>query len=114
MVNEAGRIMDGEDPAPGLYAAGWIKSGPRGLIGNNKPNSGETVKQLLEDLPHLHPCEAPSNEALKRTLTELGIRVVNFQDWGRIDEAEKERGRVVGKPRERFSRISHMLAVLEQ
>jgi ferredoxin--NADP+ reductase len=51
--NTEGRVMNGAVPVPGLYAAGWIKRGPSGIIGTNKPDSFETVKSLLADLPSL-------------------------------------------------------------
>ena len=41
--NEGGRVE------PGLYAAGWIKRGPTGVIGTNKKDATETVELLLED-----------------------------------------------------------------
>ena len=34
---------------PGVYATGWIKRGPRGVIGTNRSDSEETVANLLED-----------------------------------------------------------------
>ncbi len=40
--NEKGRVqttLDGEQ-VPGLYAVGWIKRGPSGIIGTNKPELG--------------------------------------------------------------------------
>ena len=35
---------------PGVYAVGWIKRGPSGVIGTNKPDSVETADRLLEDV----------------------------------------------------------------
>ncbi|UJP09696.1 FAD-dependent oxidoreductase [Microbacterium sp. KUDC0406] len=43
--NDAGRV-DGE---PGLYATGWIKRGPVGLIGHTKSDALETITNLIED-----------------------------------------------------------------
>ena len=37
------------DPVPGMYAAGWIKRGPSGVIGTNKKDALETTSLLLED-----------------------------------------------------------------
>jgi len=34
---------------PGLYVAGWLKRGPRGIIGTNIADAKETVKAVLED-----------------------------------------------------------------
>ncbi|MCK5082239.1 MAG: FAD-dependent oxidoreductase, partial [Candidatus Omnitrophica bacterium] len=54
--NKEGRITDGEKVVPGLYTAGWIKRGPSGVVGTNKPDSEETVARLLEDMSQLTPC----------------------------------------------------------
>ncbi|MFD5226048.1 FAD-dependent oxidoreductase [Microbacterium sp. NPDC058342] len=43
--NEAGRVT-GE---PGLYATGWIKRGPVGLIGHTKSDALETITNLIAD-----------------------------------------------------------------
>jgi adrenodoxin-NADP+ reductase len=40
------------------------------------------------------------------------VRVVDWEGWRRIDAAERERGRRVGKEREKFVRTGDMLAVL--
>jgi len=42
-----------------------------------------------------------------------GVRVVNFDDWRRIDAAEVEAGKACGKPREKFVRVADMLALLD-
>ena len=48
--NVRGRVTDGPGgrPRPGEYAAGWIKRGPTGIIGTNKPDAVETVEAMLE------------------------------------------------------------------
>src|SRR5699024_487968 len=48
--NDGGRVI-GEDgrPVPGMYATGWIKRGPIGLIGSTKSDAAETVRNLLEE-----------------------------------------------------------------
>lgn len=111
--NIEGRVVHEGKPLPGLYAAGWIKRGPSGVIGTNKPDAVETVSKLLEDAPNLPPCEEPSTDAVRRHLAERGVRVVDFQDWQKIDAAEEARGKAVGKPREQFTRIPGMLAILD-
>ena len=61
--NDGGRARDPEsgDELPGIYAVGWIKRGPSGVIGTNKKDADETVTTLLADLeagrlrdPELH------------------------------------------------------------
>jgi ferredoxin/flavodoxin---NADP+ reductase len=110
--NMEGRVMDSEQIFTGLYTSGWIKRGPTGIIGPNKPDSDETVKSLLIDLPHLIPAEIPSTQAIITLLHQKGVRVVSFQDWKKIDAAEIERGKAAGKPREKFTSVSEMMSVL--
>lgn len=112
--NLEGRVADDGEIIPGWYAVGWIKRGPSGLIGTNKPDSADTAARLIADVPQLAPCPQASTEAMKEYLKKRNIRTVSFEEWQRIDAAEIERGQRVGKPRERFTRISHMLAVTDQ
>ena len=112
MPNREGRVTEGDVVIPGLYAAGWIKRGPSGVIGTNKPDAYETVKVLLEDVPTLAPCSEPATQALVELLARRGVRAVSFEDWRRIDAAETARGASRGKPREKFSTVEEMLAIL--
>lgn len=110
--NTEGRVVDENGVAPGLYTVGWIKRGPRGLIGSNKPCSTETVQKLLEDLPTLPPCEIPRMDEVKNMLIRRGVRSISYEEWRKIDALERERGQPLGKPRERFTKVSQMLEAL--
>ncbi len=111
--NQGGRITADGAVAPGLYAAGWIKRGPSGVIGTNKPDSTETAKNLLADLDGLAGCAVPDTGALLAQLRDGGVRPISYEDWRAIDAAEVARGAAAGKPREKFTRIEEMLAVLD-
>jgi len=111
--NQGGRITADGAVAPGLYAAGWIKRGPSGVIGTNKPDSTETAKNLLADLDGLAGCAVPDTDALLAQLRDRGVRPISYEDWRAIDAAEVARGTAAGKPREKFTRIEEMLAVLD-
>jgi len=52
ILNAKGRVLDPatRQPLRGLYTAGWIKRGPSGVIGTNKPDAAETVELMFEDL----------------------------------------------------------------
>jgi ferredoxin--NADP+ reductase len=110
--NRDGRIVQGEAVIPGLYVAGWIKRGPSGVIGTNKPCSHATVGSVLADLESLEPCRLPDSGGLAEALRARGARVVTFEDWKKIDAAEIARGQANSKPREKFTTVEEMLAVL--
>jgi ferredoxin--NADP+ reductase len=109
--NEGGRVTDGEITVPGLYVAGWIKRGPSGIIGTNKPCSIATVSNLLADLPTLPPCPRRDRKDVLDYLSGKGIKVVDYESWRKIDAAEMARGKEVGKPREKFVTVDEMLAI---
>ncbi len=112
--SEAGRVISDGAPVRGLYVAGWIKRGPTGVIGTNKPDGYETAESLLADTALLEPCAAPDSGALLELLRGRGIRPVSFADFRKIDAVEVERGKRVGKPREKFGRVDEMLALLAE
>jgi ferredoxin--NADP+ reductase len=109
----AGRVVVDGAPVPGLYVAGWIKRGPTGVIGTNKPDGYETAESLLADVPGLRPCPAPDTAELLQLLQRRGVRAVSFDDWRRLDAAEIARGKPSGKPREKLATVAEMLALLD-
>ncbi len=110
--NTLGRVEQNGRVLPGIYTAGWIKRGPSGQIGTNKPDGHETAKAILADSALLKPCPEPDTQPLRALLGARDVRVVSFNDWRRIDAAEKARGVPFGKPRERFSSVADMLSVI--
>jgi ferredoxin--NADP+ reductase len=109
-----GRIVDGAGAAmPGLYAAGWIKRGPTGIIGTNRADAVSTVKALLADVPELDQAARPGADGLKALLSARGVRTIGVEDWFRIDAAEVASGEPQGKPREKFTRVAEMLQCLK-
>ena len=116
--NRQGRVLceqDSEESLPGLYVVGWIKRGPSGVIGTNKPDSVETIMTLLDDLANgqLWRPTAPGPAAIEALLDSRGLRRVSFADWQRLDEMEQERGAELGRPRLKYSRVEEMLAALD-
>src|SRR5690606_4738215 len=104
--NEKGRILDGaaSQPLAGLYATGWIKRGPSGVIGTNKPDSVETVTAMLADLAsgaHLHPAE-PDPRAAEALIAARQPLAVTYAEWRRLDALECSNGAACGRPRVKF------------
>ncbi len=86
--NEDGRVV-----GTNVYAVGWAKRGPSGVIGTNKSDASDVVKLLIEDLP-----AQPKD---KGDITDLivGHRIVTQEHWEKINAAEIARGEPLGKPR---------------
>jgi ferredoxin--NADP+ reductase len=101
VLNKGGRVLapDTQQPIPGLYAAGWIKRGPSGVIGTNKKCAQETTNRLFEDFAAgALPTPTDTPEAL---LDRLGARVdvVDYSGWEAIDAHERALGEPRGRPR---------------
>jgi ferredoxin--NADP+ reductase len=111
--NTAGRIHADGLTQPGLFVTGWLKRGPSGIIGTNRADSLETVGALLEDLSKTTPTHALGLSAILPMIERRSGRVVSLSDWRAIDGAEIERGSMVGKPREKFTRLDEMISVLQ-
>jgi len=116
--NAQGRVLDPENnrTVTGEYVVGWIKRGPSGIIGTNKPDSVETVNHMLEDLRSgttLHP-EQPNRESVVKLLESRGVQYVTYSDWLVLDTIEQEKGQAVKRPRIKFSRIEDMLNVVRE
>lgn len=93
-----------------IYATGWIKRGPQGIIGTNRADSIETIDSLIADLGGLSTLPKPGSFGLGRILEAGSVQIVGDADWQRIDRREIERGTAIGKPREKYTRIHEMLA----
>ncbi len=115
--NEQGRVVTAPGAvARGEYAVGWIKRGPSGVIGTNKPDAVESADMLLADhaASTLNTPAAPERSAIEGLLAARCIRVVDWAGWQRLDALEKERGAAEGRPRLKFTRIEEMLAALSR
>ncbi|PNS21046.1 NADPH:adrenodoxin oxidoreductase, mitochondrial [Sphaceloma murrayae] len=104
---------------PGMYAAGWVKRGPTGVIASTMEDafiSADVIRQdWIEGAKFLQSKDGQALgwEAVQEEAKSRGIRSISWQDWTRIDEAEKARGRARGKEREKFRGVDEMLKVLD-
>ncbi len=98
--NDAGRVLDlDEKPVEGVYATGWIKRGPVGLIGHTKGDALETITNLVDDRESLTPAVEPEPEAFRDLLRERGVEFTTWEGWQRIEAREEELGAERGRKR---------------
>jgi ferredoxin/flavodoxin---NADP+ reductase len=112
--NEGGRVVDDQgNPVPGVYVTGWIKRGPRGVIGTNRICAHETVAALWQDFTDGGlKRDVADRDSLLRLLADRGVAPVGWQDWRTIDAAERNRGTQASRPRVKFVAIEEMLATV--
>ncbi len=113
LPNERGRVLgpDGE-PLPGVYAVGWIKRGPTGILGTNKRDAEETMSCLAEDLEAgaLPLPPNPAREQIDALLAKRKPNLVTVDGWRAIDAQELERGRSERRPRVKLASREELLA----
>ncbi|MER6917199.1 FAD-dependent oxidoreductase [Streptomyces sp. NPDC000594] len=93
--HRAGRVLREGVPSPGEYVAGWIKRGPTGVIGSNRPCAKETVGSLLDDAEALARRRVAADPLAE--LTAAGGPPVRWSGWEAIVAAEAELGRRLGR-----------------
>ncbi|WP_030147214.1 MULTISPECIES: FAD-dependent oxidoreductase [unclassified Streptomyces] len=93
--NLAGRVLREGVVSPGEYVAGWIKRGPTGVIGTNRPCAKETATSLLEDAPALDRKAVPEDPVT--ALRAAGADPVEWTGWQSIERAEAELGASLGR-----------------
>jgi ferredoxin--NADP+ reductase len=112
LPNARGRVHtpDGE-PLPGVYAVGWIKRGPTGILGTNKRDAEETVRCLVEDLK-AGALPSPPNlgrEPIDALLAQRRPDLVTADGWRAIAAQELERGRNEERPRVKLASRDELL-----
>ena len=104
--NDGGHVLTapGAEPVPGLYATGWIKRGPIGLIGNTKSDAKETTDILIKDAI-AGALEAPKHqgeEAIIELLDSRNIPFTTWEGWYKLDAAERALGEAEGRERKKI------------
>ncbi|WP_298742262.1 FAD-dependent oxidoreductase [uncultured Microbacterium sp.] len=90
---------DSNERVPGVYATGWIKRGPVGLIGHTKSDAMETISHLINDQGSWWTPEDPSPEAIVALLAERGVAWTDLEGWHRLDQHEIALGEPHGRAR---------------
>ena len=108
--SEHGRVIDAAEPVPGVYVSGWIKRGPRGVIGSNRVDAEETVEAVIADFI-AGKLTTPTGDraALRALLAQRQPDLVDRKGWKTIDQAEKTAGKAAGRPRVKFTTRADLL-----
>jgi len=106
--NDGGRVVDEHGKRiTGLYATGWIKRGPVGLIGHTKSDALETIENLVADLETLVDPAEPSTDAVLATFAERGVAFTTWEGWLKLNQHEIALGEAFdGVDRERVKVVA--------
>ena len=113
--NDKGRVLDSDGKhIHGVYATGWIKRGPVGLIGHTKSDAIETIAQMIEDKNNWWQPASPSEDSITDLLTTRKIEFVGWPEWLRIDAEEKRLGEAQERERIKLVEREDFLTVAKK
>ncbi|MGB0468582.1 MAG: FAD-dependent oxidoreductase [Pontibacterium sp.] len=96
-----------------VYAAGWCKCGPQGVIPTNRVDAMAIAKRMITDLEARPLAGTKSGfREISQLLQRHHIRVVSFEDWQTISAAETASA-ADNRTRKKFNSINEMLAILD-
>lgn len=102
--NDNGRIETG------LYAVGWIKRGPSGVISSNRPDGVIVAEYIAQDLTP-DPVRT-GRDRLEATLKERQVRWIGYSDWQKLEAMEIENAEG-DAPRKKFVTVEDMINALD-
>ena len=110
LPNDLGRVLDLDsgEHMRGVYAVGWIKRGPTGILGTNKRDAEETVRSLVEDLK-AGRLNDPVEDGSVEDLLQGRDDVVTAAGWQSIDRQELAAGRAGERPRVKLAARDELL-----
>ena len=83
----------------GVYATGWIKRGPVGLIGHTKSDALETINNLIADRENWWTPDQTDESAIEELLQARQVAYIDWASWLMIDQRERDLGEAEGRER---------------
>ncbi|XP_026764004.1 NADPH:adrenodoxin oxidoreductase, mitochondrial isoform X2 [Galleria mellonella] len=100
--NSKGIVDNNSNTLAKLYVAGWLGTGPIGVILHTMGNAFQVAKVMCDDLKN-KDCFTDKGgfEEIKKNYIKNSSPIVNWEGWERIDKYEIEQGKLRNKPREK-------------
>ena len=112
--NIDGRLVQSNgDTLAGLYAVGWIKRGPSGTIGLNRPDSIGVANLIIEDAEKGKLNKRQKNDDITTVLDTAGVHYVNFEETISVEEGEIEAAEDDTRKRIPFTKREHQLSYIK-
>jgi len=110
--NREGQVLDDDDQlVHGVYATGWIKRGPVGLIGHTKSDAMETVRNLANDQANWWIPSSADEQSVIELLDSRGVEYTDLGGWHRLDQHELGLGAPAGRGRVKVVDRDEMVTV---
>ncbi len=111
--NREGMVLKkgSNEVVPGVYATGWIKRGPVGLIGHTKSDAMETIKHVINGESNWWTPEDPTEQSVIDMLDERGVKYTDLEGWHNLDQHEMKLGEPHGRARIKVVPREDMVAI---
>ena len=115
LANNDGRIVSAAENGEvrkRLYATGWAKRGPVGLIGSTKSDALLIVNNMLEDLS-TSGLDAQDRDAqsIDSLLESRGVQAIDYAGWKRVDAYERELGAKEQRTRKKVVSAAELVSI---
>lgn len=109
--NVDGRVLKigSHEADPGLYVAGWLATGPSGVILTTMNNAFGVAQTIVHDVQS----GAIKSDSIKPGIDPTQHRIVTWRDWQKIDASEVENGKISNKPREKILNTEEMMKIVD-
>ncbi|KAJ8734109.1 hypothetical protein PYW07_014660 [Mythimna separata] len=112
--NDKGIVEDASSNLAKVYAAGWLGTGPVGVILHTMGNAFQVAKLMHENLNNIDDKNKGGFEEIKKIINKSNSNVIDWNGWEKIDNYEKEQGKIVGKPREKICSVEKMIEIAKK
>ncbi|KAJ8734707.1 hypothetical protein PYW08_013957 [Mythimna loreyi] len=112
--NDKGIVEDASSNLAKVYAAGWLGTGPVGVILHTMGNAFQVAKVMHEDLNNIDDQNKGGFEEIKKIINKSNSNIIDWNGWEKIDKYEKEQGKIVGKPREKICSVDKMIKIAKK
>lgn len=111
LMHTNGKVDGASSTMGGLYAVGWVKRGPSGIIGSNITDAKDTVAAIVQDFSSNN--DDFDMEALGNILSFLNneSQVIDWKGYQNIEEAESSQKRSVDQPREKIVDLKRQIEI---
>jgi len=103
------RVVRDGSVSPGEYVTGWARRGATGVLATNRADGEAVAAAVIEDAGGLISRRTSSPDALLNRLRARRI-VVDAEGWARIQAAEQDEGRLLGRDRVKIADPRRLLA----
>lgn len=112
VVNDGGCVVDNSKDLAKLYVAGWLGTGPVGVILHTMGNAFQVAKTVCEDLKTMdYTYRRDGFEEVRKLISPFNSDIISWEHWEKIDKYEIEQGKAKGKPREKVCDVKKMIEI---